>query len=86
MADFTRLALFTIAENAGWVRGEKVSRALRITLRSELLKELRTPGGRRALEDAPRIHIAERGEMKYREMNENDAVNALLEELEAHHA
>lgn len=81
--DLTRLALFTLAENAGWVRGQKVTAALRITLRSELLKALRTPDGKRALADAPRIHIAERGEMKHREMNENDAVNALLEELNA---
>lgn len=81
MSDFTRLALFTLAENVGWKPGQKMTRPLRIALRSALLKELRTPGGRRALEDAPRQHIAERGEDKHRRMNENDAVNALLEEL-----
>lgn len=83
MADFTRLALFTIAENAGWKPGRKMTRSVRIALRSALLKALRTPDGKRALADAPRVHIAERGEAKHREMNENEAVNALLEELDA---
>ena len=82
MADFTRLALFTIAENAGWKRGKPITRPLRIAIRSELLKALRTTDGKRALEEAPRVHYAERGVSRFIEMSEADAVDALIEELE----
>lgn len=81
MADFTRLALFVIAENAGWERSKPITRPVRIALRSALLKHLRTPEGKQALADVPRQLVAERGEAKHRQMDENDAVNALIEEL-----
>lgn len=37
--------------------------------------------GKRALSDAPRITFTDRGEVKQRQMTEDDAVAALLEEI-----
>lgn len=81
MAEFSRSHLFLLAQNAGWQRGQ-MTPSVRTAIRKALRDFFRTNEGRSVLDDAPRAHVAERGEDKHRRMAVKDAVDLLMEELE----
>lgn len=77
-----RTELFALAETAGWQRGTRMTSAVRTAVRAALRAYFRTPEGRAQLADAPRVHLADRGEDKFQRMTQKDAVDRLMEELD----
>ena len=73
---------FLIAKNAGWVKGQPLTPAIRTAIRQALRVAFKTPQGIQSLMDAPRTHFAEKGVEKFRTMDIGDAIEALLEEID----
>lgn len=82
MADFYRTHLKLLAEKNGHVKGVKASKAIKAKIEKDLKEYFKTPEGISVLRDAPRVHYTDRGQDKYRQMTADDAVSALLEEID----
>lgn len=77
----TREDMFALAKKHGYKPGKPLRAAKRKAVEGELRAFFADPDGRQALEDAPREHIAEKGEDKYRRVTADRAVALLMEEL-----
>jgi len=75
-----RTDLFALAYRKGHMRGKRVSRSVKKAIEKELRTYFSTPEGQAALADAPRVMREDGG---IEPMSIEDAVQALLEEIEA---
>lgn len=78
-----RTQLSTIANAPGKPDRKTKPNEFRASVEQDLRAYFKTKEGRQALLDAPRVSYTDRGELKHRQMTEDDAVEALLEELGA---
>lgn len=77
----TRDELFALAAKSGHRPGQPLATPKRKAIEGALRAYFATSDGQRDLEDAPREHIAERGEDKFRRVTAERAIDLLMEEL-----
>lgn len=78
----TRTELFAIAEKHGFQRGKPLSEEARNKIEEEIRAWLESPVGQQYLAQAPRVHWEDSGQQGMRPMTVEDAVRALMQEID----